>query len=393
MGLESANFIQQLVATNPTGSDGKSQGDDHIRLIKDVLKQSFPTVSAATRFEGWHSKFKGLRHITTTGSLAATDDGLALHFNPSGGAIVWNLLPASGNAGFTCFIQRNAHVNNVTLHPSGTNELNDVNADLVLKANCSGILHCDGTEWKFFALFLGAALAADVLTGTDTTLGVTSDALAALWEQGSDVASTGALSLGEGGSFVITGTTTINTITWNTVKNGRFAFLRFSGALQLTHSANLFLNNNGGNITTQANDFAVCVRQAGVTRLVLFRANGSALQAPAAPPITQEAVSGELTITSGGASTFTHGLGATPKIVQFELVCKSADAGYEVNDRVVISGNTSGNNRGMTPTINSTQVQANWGSAGQPMELIDESSGNTIGITPGDWRLVIRAFA
>lgn len=43
MALESGQYIKDLVETNPPGTDAISQGDDHIRLIKKVLKQSFPS--------------------------------------------------------------------------------------------------------------------------------------------------------------------------------------------------------------------------------------------------------------------------------------------------------------------------------------------------------------
>lgn len=47
MALESATFINQLVSSNPTGADPKGAGDDHIRLIKNVLKSSFPNLTGA----------------------------------------------------------------------------------------------------------------------------------------------------------------------------------------------------------------------------------------------------------------------------------------------------------------------------------------------------------
>lgn len=47
MSLESASFINQLIATNPDGSDPKGQGDDHLRLIKKVLKDTFPQFTGA----------------------------------------------------------------------------------------------------------------------------------------------------------------------------------------------------------------------------------------------------------------------------------------------------------------------------------------------------------
>ncbi len=47
MALETANFINQLVTTNPTGGDPKGQGDDHLRLLKRVLQTQFPNLDAA----------------------------------------------------------------------------------------------------------------------------------------------------------------------------------------------------------------------------------------------------------------------------------------------------------------------------------------------------------
>ena len=44
MGLESATTIAELVITNPDGDDKLNQGDNHIRMVKDVLKLIFPGV-------------------------------------------------------------------------------------------------------------------------------------------------------------------------------------------------------------------------------------------------------------------------------------------------------------------------------------------------------------
>ena len=48
MGVETATYISQLSATNPLGTDPVSEGDNQIRLVKDVLKQQFPNFTAAT---------------------------------------------------------------------------------------------------------------------------------------------------------------------------------------------------------------------------------------------------------------------------------------------------------------------------------------------------------
>ena len=54
MALESASFISGLVSANPPGTDAISQGDDHLRLIKTVLKASLPNADEA--INGIHTK-------------------------------------------------------------------------------------------------------------------------------------------------------------------------------------------------------------------------------------------------------------------------------------------------------------------------------------------------
>ena len=47
MGLETGTYISDLNTSNPASSDGKSAGDDHIRLIKSTVKATFPNVAGA----------------------------------------------------------------------------------------------------------------------------------------------------------------------------------------------------------------------------------------------------------------------------------------------------------------------------------------------------------
>ena len=47
MALETATYISGLVATNPLSSDPKSQGDDHLRLIKSTILATFPNITGA----------------------------------------------------------------------------------------------------------------------------------------------------------------------------------------------------------------------------------------------------------------------------------------------------------------------------------------------------------
>lgn len=50
MGLETGTYISDLVTTNPISGDSKSVGDDHLRLIKSVLKTTFPNATAPFYF-------------------------------------------------------------------------------------------------------------------------------------------------------------------------------------------------------------------------------------------------------------------------------------------------------------------------------------------------------
>lgn len=45
MSVETATNINQLDPTLPSSADPKSEGDDHIRLLKSTLKATFPNVT------------------------------------------------------------------------------------------------------------------------------------------------------------------------------------------------------------------------------------------------------------------------------------------------------------------------------------------------------------
>lgn len=47
MALESSTYISGLVATNPVTGDGVKEGDDHIRLLKSTLLNTFPNITGA----------------------------------------------------------------------------------------------------------------------------------------------------------------------------------------------------------------------------------------------------------------------------------------------------------------------------------------------------------
>lgn len=75
MGLETATYISDLVATNPVGAtDPKSQGDDHIRLVKSTVKATFANITGAVT--ATHTELNVLDGITASTAELNILDGV-----------------------------------------------------------------------------------------------------------------------------------------------------------------------------------------------------------------------------------------------------------------------------------------------------------------------------
>ena len=74
MGLETGTYISDLNASNPVhATDQVSQGDDHIRLIKSVILNTFPNVNGSVDFTPAEANLlDGLTGITGSGNLVAS---------------------------------------------------------------------------------------------------------------------------------------------------------------------------------------------------------------------------------------------------------------------------------------------------------------------------------
>jgi hypothetical protein len=85
MSLENyTGNISDLVATNPTGTDPRSQGDDHLRGIKYTLKQTFPAfngpvASAPSAIDAAATGLlSGLRNIIINGDMRINQRGVTI---------------------------------------------------------------------------------------------------------------------------------------------------------------------------------------------------------------------------------------------------------------------------------------------------------------------------
>ena len=71
MALETGSYIDSLVATNPTATDALAQADDHLRLIKATLKNTFPSIAGA--INSTHSELNIMDGDTVATSVTLVD--------------------------------------------------------------------------------------------------------------------------------------------------------------------------------------------------------------------------------------------------------------------------------------------------------------------------------
>lgn len=139
MPLETVTFVQDLVVANPPGTDAILQGDDHIRLIKTALDNTFPNADKAFYIPDALSK-------AVDYTILAADMNKFLYVDASGAARAQTLPAlAAANDGWSIFIQKaDSSANAVTV--VGT--INGV-ANLVLGTQwASALVYWDGTAWK-----------------------------------------------------------------------------------------------------------------------------------------------------------------------------------------------------------------------------------------------------
>jgi hypothetical protein len=76
MALETATYISQLTATNPTTSDSVAQGDDHLRMLKTVLKTQFSGLTGTTAISASEAELNLIDGVTATTAELNILDGV-----------------------------------------------------------------------------------------------------------------------------------------------------------------------------------------------------------------------------------------------------------------------------------------------------------------------------
>ena len=76
MALESGTYISQLNSSNPTTSDDVAEGDDHLRMIKAVLKNQFSGLSGTTAISASEAELNIMDGVTSTAAELNILDGV-----------------------------------------------------------------------------------------------------------------------------------------------------------------------------------------------------------------------------------------------------------------------------------------------------------------------------
>ena len=125
MPLESGTYVNDLVESNPVGSDDRSLGDNHLRLLKSVLKTTFPNASKSFRFP------TSVALQTSTVTVVFPDDqNKVFPIDATAGAVAVNLPdPTSGGTvnedGFAVTVFKvDSSINIVTVNASGGQLIN-----------------------------------------------------------------------------------------------------------------------------------------------------------------------------------------------------------------------------------------------------------------------------
>jgi len=305
MGLETGNFISALVKTNPLSSDDVSEGDDHLQLIKKILKQTFP---AGTDNVGVDQIAQILVAKATEPTIDTSASGHAVRAM----GLLW--LDTSAGAGNAVLKMRN-QANNDWVEfaiSAETSKSVDINAGTIDGAIIGG-----GTPAAVTTTSL-VATTADINAGTvdGTTVGASSASTGAF----TTVTTTGALTVGAditiSGDDIIMAT---NTDTYVRVADGTsYNPVAVSGDITITNAG----------VTSIGSDKVITAKilDANVTNAKLANMAGGSVKvrdsASTGVPsdqvltttqiligdgagVTAAALSGDVTMTNAGAVTVT----------------------------------------------------------------------------------------
>lgn len=131
MAVESASYVNQLNESLPEGGDSISEGDNHIRLIKQALVQSFPNVDSPVT-----ATSEELNRVKAV-FAQCTYNGQMIVGTPIGiSSVVWVTQEANGQPNWKfCRVNFSNRLEPVNSNES-SNSNGDINARAVVQVTC-----------------------------------------------------------------------------------------------------------------------------------------------------------------------------------------------------------------------------------------------------------------
>lgn len=154
MGLESGTYVNDLVSTNPLGTDLKSAGDDHIRLLKSVLQATFPGMAGRA----------GRAQTKAANYTAVVNDNTSI-FDFSAAANLYLTAAATLGNGWGCAVY--ARGGDVTVDPNGTEKVNGANTSII-PTGYLGIIWCSNISGQEF--FMAVMPGTEIKTTLDNKI-------------------------------------------------------------------------------------------------------------------------------------------------------------------------------------------------------------------------------
>ena len=301
MTVESATYLNGLDATYPVTGDQIAEGDDHVRLMKTVLKNTFP--GRAAQDNRTSARSAGYTPTNTEVSVVFVHTATLTVTLP-----VLSGMQDGTVYGFIC------KAGTTTIARGGTDTINGAAASVTLSAVQGAFAWKNGTDWALIP-FRGKTAVPVSEGGTGATTAAA--ARAALGVEAAEVSvatATGATTdIGAAASLNILLTTTATTITgFATATAGVTRNVRVStGGITLTHSAT-FILPGAANIVAKAGDcFEAYSFGSGWIVRNYQKASGAAVVAPTIsyPVSSVFGRTGAVTLQS---SDITTALGFTP---------------------------------------------------------------------------------
>lgn len=228
------------------------------------------------------------------------------------------------------------------------------------------------------------------ITFDGSTYRVSALSLSTLNEAEATIASAATTNLGSlaSNTTYVTGSVTITSFGSSATMQFPIFFVRFAGALTLTHNATSLILPGAANITTAAGDTLIAQYMgSGNWRVISYtKASGAG---------GNFVTSGAYTPTLASSGTWTHGLTTPPNRFLVWLQCTSAEGNYSVGDKVSGLWQFNGGVNtilNISASLDASGTSITYTVGNQAIALVNKTTGAFFSATIAKWSLYLEAY-